>query len=63
MHIYISELTIIDSNNGLLPGRNQAIIWTNAAILLIGPLRTNFSAIFIKIYTFSFQENAFENVI
>ena len=50
MHISISKLTIIGSDNGLAPGRHQAIIWTNAGILLIGPLRTNFSEILIKIY-------------
>ena len=37
MHIFISKLTIIGSDNGLAPGRHQAIIWTNAAILLIEP--------------------------
>ena len=38
-------------------GRLQAIIWTNAEILLIGPLATNFSDIFNKnIYTFSFKK-------
>ena len=42
-HIYVDKLTIIDSDNGLLPGRRQAIIWTNAGILLIGPLWTNFN--------------------
>ena len=36
--------------------RLQAIIWTNAWILLIGLLGTNFSEIFI-------HENAFENVV
>ena len=35
-HICISKLTIIGSDNGLSPGRRQAIIWTNAGILLIG---------------------------
>ena len=31
MHICISKLTIIGSDNGLSPGRGQeAIIWTNA---------------------------------
>ena len=40
--IYISILTIIGSDNGLLTGRRQAIIWTNAGILLIRPLGTNF---------------------
>ena len=44
-HICIGKLTIIGSDNGLSPGRRQAIIWTNAAILLIGPLGTNFSEI------------------
>ena len=55
-HICMSNLTIIGSNNGLLPGRRQAIIWTNAEILLIGPLGTNFSEILIKIHTFSFKK-------
>ena len=32
----------------------QAIIWTNAGILLIGPWRKNFSEIFDDIYIFSF---------
>ena len=49
------------SDNGLSPGRRQAIIWTNVGILLITPLekssvnRNRNSYIFI-------QENAFENV-
>ena len=38
------------------PGRRQAIIWTDAAILLIGPLATNFSEILIEILTFSFKK-------
>ena len=45
MHIYISKLTIIGLDNGLPPGWRQAITWTNAGILLIGPLGTNFSEI------------------
>ena len=44
-HICVSNLNIINSDNGLSPGRRQAIIWTNAGILLIGPLETNFSEI------------------
>ena len=56
MRICISELTIIGSDNGLSPGRHQAIIWTNAGILLIRPSVTNFSEILIEIHTFSFQE-------
>ena len=49
MHICIGKLTIIDSDNGLSPGRRQSIIWTNAGIVLIGPLETNFSEILIEI--------------
>ena len=55
-HICIGELTIIVSDNGLSPGRRQAIIWTNAGILLIGPYGTNFSEILIEILTFSFTK-------
>ena len=55
-HICVSKLTIIDSDNGLSPGRRQAIIWTNAGILLIGPSGTNFSEILIAILTFSFKK-------
>ena len=40
--------------NGLLPGRYQAIIWTNAGIL--------FAATWWTSYIF-FQKNAFENVV
>ena len=43
MHVCISNLTIIGSDNGLSPGRRQAIIWTNAGILLIRTLEINFS--------------------
>ena len=39
---------IIGSDNGLLPGQHQAIIWTNVGILLIGPLGTNFNEILIN---------------
>ena len=42
-HICVSKLTIIGSDNGLSPGRRQAIIWTNAGIMLIGSLGTNLS--------------------
>ena len=56
MHMCVSNLTIIGSDNGLSPGRRQAIIWTNAGIVLIGTRGTNFSEILIKIYTFSFKK-------
>ena len=55
-HICVSNLTIIVSDNGLSPGRRQAIIWTNAGIWLIGPLEINFSEILIRIQTFSFKK-------
>ena len=55
-HICVSKLTIIGSENGLAPGRRQAIIWTNAGMLLIGPLGTNFNETSIKIHTFSLKK-------
>ena len=55
-HICVSKVTIIGSDNGLSPGRRQAIIWTNASILLIRPLGTNFSEILIGIQTFSYKK-------
>ena len=58
VHICINELTKTGSDNDLSPGLHQVFIWTNAGILLIGHLETNFSEIHIII-----QENALENVI
>ena len=55
-HICVDTLTIIGYDNGLSPGRHQAIIWTNAGILLTGPLGTNFSENLIEIHTFSFKK-------
>ena len=55
-HICVGKLTIIASDNGLSPERRQAIIWTNAGLLSIGPLRTNFSEILIGIQIFSFKK-------
>ena len=52
-HIYVNKLTIIGSDNGLSPGRRQAIIWTNAGILSIGPWGINFNEISIEIHAFS----------
>ena len=56
MRICISKLTIIGSDDCLSPGRCQAVIWTNAGILWIGPLGTNLSEILIEILTFSFKK-------
>ena len=61
-HTWVRKLTIIGPDNGLSPGRRQAIIWTNAGIWLIGQLRTNFSELLIAINTFP-SNNAFENVV
>ena len=55
-HICASNPTRINSDNGLSPGRRQAIIWINTAVLLIGPLATNISEILIEIHTFSFKK-------
>ena len=55
-HICVGKLINIGSDNGLSPGRRQAIIWTNAGILLIRPLGTNFSEFIIVIHTFSFNK-------
>ena len=54
-HVCVRKLSIIGSDNGLSPDRRQAIIWTNAGILEIGTLGTNFNEILIEIHTFSFK--------
>ena len=55
-HICVNKQSISGSDSGLSTGWRQAIIWTNAETLLIGPLGTNFSEILIKIYTLSFKK-------
>ena len=55
-HICVGNLTIIGPDNGLSPELRQALIWTNAGILLIGPLGTKFIEILIWIQTFSFKK-------
>ena len=49
-HICVSKLTTIGSDNGLSPGRRQAIIRTNAGILLIGHIGTHFSEILVILF-------------
>ena len=51
-----NDLTIFGSDNGFSHDRCQAIIWTNAGILFIGPLGINFIEILIEIQTFSFKK-------
>ena len=53
---YMCRWVIIGCDNDLSPVRHQAIIWTIAGILLIGPLGTKFSEILIGIQTFSFKK-------
>ena len=60
LHLCVGKLTSIGSDNGLSPGRRQAIIWTNAGILLIGPLGANICEILIEILTFSFKKMRFK---
>ena len=48
----VSKLSISGSGNGLSPGQCQATIWSNAVILLIRNLRTNFIEILSEINTF-----------
>ena len=55
-HICVGNLTIIGSDNGLSPGRCEAIIKTNVGILLIGPWGKIFSEILIGIQTFPFKK-------
>ena len=52
-HICVGKLTITGSDNGLSPWRRQAVIWTNAEILLIELLGTKLSEILFKIDAFS----------
>ena len=63
MHICVSKLTTIGSDNGLSPGRRWAVIWTNAGILFVGPFWTNLSDTITEIQTFFTDENVVENVV
>ena len=55
-YVCVSKSTIIGSDNGLSPGRRQAIIWTSAGILLIRSLGTHFNEMLIEILIFSFMK-------
>ena len=56
IYICVNKLTVIGSDNGLSPGRRPTVIWTNAGILLIGPMGTNFNEILIEIVIISFKK-------
>ena len=57
-HIYVAKLGhIISSNNNILsPHLRQAIIWANAWLSSIGPMRTYFSEIWINLQQFSMKK-------
>ena len=59
IHIYVSKLTIAGPNNGLSPGRRQAIIWTNAGLLLIGPFGNKHQLNLNRNQHIFIQQNAF----
>ena len=55
-HICIGNLNIIGSDNGLSPGRRQAIIRSNDGIMVIGPVGTNVKEILIEIHILAFRK-------
>ena len=55
--ICVGNLVVIGSDNGMSPGRRQAIISANTG-MLIAPSWTHFSEILIGV-----RENAFETVV
>ena len=59
-HICVSKLTINGSDNVLSPCRCQAIIWTNAVLLLIRTVEINFSESWSEVHTFSFMKMRLE---
>ena len=62
--IYVSvNWVIIGSGNGLAPVRPRYITRSNAHLMSIGSLGTNFSEIWIEIQNFHNNKNAFENVV
>ena len=52
----VSKLNSIGSDNGLLPGRRQAIIWINVRMMSICTWGTHFNEISSEIHTFSFTK-------
>ena len=61
-YICVNKLTIIGSDDGLAPGRCQAIVWTSAGMSLIGKLRNKLQR-HLRWNPYIFiQDNAFQNV-
>ena len=52
----VNKFPIIGLDDGLSPDWHQAISWTNAGIVLIGPLGTNLGEILVEIHIFSSNE-------
>ena len=55
-YIFVTNVGIIGSDNGLSPVWHQAIIWTNALFLSTRLLGTKFSQIVFVIQTFLFKK-------
>ena len=55
-HTCVGKLAIFASDNSFSPERRQAIIWTKAGILSIGPLGTHFSEILVGIQALSIKK-------
>ena len=63
-HICIGKLTIIGSDNGLSPGRRQAIDYLNQCWNIVNSkLRNKFQWFLKRNSSIFIQENAFENVV
>ena len=62
-HICVSKLTTIGSDNGLSPGRRQAIIWSNAGIIVKLNRRNKFQWNLKRNWYIFIQANTFENVV
>ena len=63
-HIYASVNYVnIGSDNGLSPGRRQAIIWTIGDILSIRPYGTYFNVASFEIQIVSFKKMQFEMLL
>ena len=58
----LMDWVIGGSGNGLAPVRRQVITWTNADLLYIGSLGTNFSEIGMEIPK-CYLKTAFKNVV
>ena len=56
MHIYVSKISIIHSDNGLSPAGRHANIYPSAGILLIKALGINISGILIEINIFPLKK-------